>query len=106
VPAFCGLPAPVSVCAPDAVRSYLGDSRGHWEGDTLVVETTNLRRSFLIASDALRLTERFTRRSHDELEYEVTIDDPRTYTRKWKSAWTLHWVPGDIAEQFCETGRN
>jgi hypothetical protein len=51
------------------------------------------------------LTERFSRPSHDVLRYEVTIDDPRTYTRPWKSAWTLRWVPGDIAEYYCETGR-
>ena len=54
---------------------------------------------------ALTLTERFKRVSKDELDYEVTIDDPRTYTRPWKAGWTLRWVPGDIQEQFCETGR-
>jgi hypothetical protein len=53
----------------------------------------------------LTLTERFKRVSKDVLEYEVTIDDPRTYTRPWKAAWTLKWMPGDIEEQFCETGR-
>ena len=56
-------------------------------------------------TEALTLTERFKRVSKDVLEYEVTIDDPRTYTRPWKAAWTLRWVPGDIQEQFCETGR-
>jgi hypothetical protein len=56
-------------------------------------------------TEALKLTERFTRASHDVLDYEVTIDDPRTYTRPWKAAWQLHWVPGDIEEQFCETSR-
>ena len=43
--------------------------------------------------------------SKETLEYEVTIDDPRTYTRPWKAAWTFKWMPGDIQEQFCETGR-
>jgi hypothetical protein len=56
-------------------------------------------------TEALRLTERFSRPSHGKLHYEVEIDDPRTYTRTWKAAWTLDWVPGDIQEQFCETGR-
>ena len=69
--------------APAAVSSWLGDSRGHWDGDTLVVETTNLRSSFLIASDALRLTERFTRVGPNTLHYEITVDDPQTWTRPW-----------------------
>jgi len=98
---------------PDEVTAtFYGLSVGHMEGDTLVAESIGFNTRFWMTNgglphtEALRLTERFTRRSHDVLEYEVTIDDPRTYTRKWKSAWTLHWMPGDIAEQFCETGRN
>jgi len=98
---------------PDEVTAtFYGLSVGHMEVDTLVAESIGFNTRFWMTNgglphtEALRLTERFTRRSHDVLEYEVTIDDPRTYTRKWKSAWTLHWMPGDIAEQFCETGRN
>ena len=49
-------------------------------------------------------TERFSA-PRDVLEYEVTIDDPRTYTRPWTAAWTLRWTPGDIQEEFCETNR-
>jgi hypothetical protein len=97
---------------PDEVTAtFYGLSVGHWEGDTLVAESIGFNTRFWMTNsglphtEALRLTERFTRPSHDVLEYEVTIDDPRTYTRKWKSAWTLKWRPGDIAEQFCETGR-
>ena len=97
---------------PDEVTAtFLGLSVGHMEGDTLVAESIGFNTRFWMTNgglphtEALHLTERFTRRSHDVLEYEVTIDDPRTYTRKWKSAWTLRWVAGDIAEQFCETGR-
>jgi hypothetical protein len=59
----------------------------------------------LAVGKALTLTERFKRVSKEELQYEVTVDDPRTYTRPWKAAWTFKWTPGDIQEQFCETGR-
>jgi hypothetical protein len=69
-----------------AIRSYLGDSRGHWEGDTLVVETTNfldrtgVGMSGTGASDAMKVTERFTRTSDTVLNYSLTVDDPMTWT--------------------------
>jgi hypothetical protein len=69
-----------------AIRSYLGDSRGHWEGDTLVVETTNFLDRTGVgmngtgASDAMKVTERFTRTSDTILDYSVTVDDPMTWT--------------------------
>src|SRR5438128_4884603 len=75
------------------VRSYVGDSRGHWEGTTLVIETTNflsgktgigLNGGGTPTSDALKLTERFTRINANTINYELTIDDPKTYTRPWK----------------------
>ena len=72
------------------IRSYLGDSRGRWEGNTLVVETTNLNDKAGAAgaffSDAARLTERFTRIAQDELSYDLTISDPKT----WTKPWTIH----------------
>jgi hypothetical protein len=95
----------------EVTATFYGLSVGQWEGDTLVVQSTGFNTRFWFSNgglphtEALRLTERFKRPSHDVLEYEVTIDDPRTYTRPWKSAWTLRWVPGDIGEQFCEDGR-
>ncbi len=71
------------------IRQYLGDSRGHWEGDTLVIETTNLTDQTSIGlngnglrhSADMKLVERITRMADDELRYEVSIDDPKTYTR-------------------------
>jgi hypothetical protein len=97
---------------PDEVSAtFYGLAVGKWEGETLVVQSTGFNTRFWFSNgglphtEALRLTERFKRSSHDVLEYEVTIDDPRTYTRPWKSAWTLRWVPGDIPEQYCEDGR-
>jgi hypothetical protein len=97
---------------PDEVTAtFYGLAVGHWEKDTLVAESIGFNTRFWLTNgglphtEGLHLTERFRRPSHDVLEYEVTINDPRTYTRPWKAAWTLHWVPGDISEQFCETGR-
>jgi hypothetical protein len=71
------------------IRQYMGDSRGHWEGETLVVETTNLTDQTSIGlngnglrhSADMKIVERFTRKAPDELQYEIHIDDPKTYTR-------------------------
>ena len=88
------------------VRAYVGDSRGHWEGHTLVVETTNFTDQTTInntpVSDALRLTERFTRVGADTVNYEVTVDDPKTWTRPWKMAFPLKREAGyQIYEYAC-----
>ena len=70
---------------PDGVRQWMGDSRGHWEGDTLVVDTTNFLRetSFRagVTTSDLHLIERFTRVSDGTLLYEVTVEDPNTWAR-------------------------
>jgi hypothetical protein len=85
------------------IRTYMGDPRGHWEGNTLVVETINfLGRKTAIAvngwgtpaSDALRVVERFTRLGPDEMRYEMTVDDPKTYTRPFKVGFPLTQEPG------------
>lgn len=94
---------------PDEVTgTYYGYSTGHWEGDALVVESSGFNDRFWFSNGglphtpALHLTERFSRPDHDTLLYQVTIDDPRAYTRPWSSEWTLTWQEGDIAEKFCE----
>jgi hypothetical protein len=89
---------------PAALRSWNGDSRGRWDGDTLVVETTNLRSSFLIASEALRLTERFTRVGPNTLHYEITVDDPKTWTRPWTLMIPLKRSDQHIYEYACHEG--
>ena len=85
------------------IRSYMGDARGHWEGNTLVVETTNflgnrtgigLNGGGTPTSDALKLTERYTRVGANEMRYEVTIDDPKTYVQPFKVAFPLTQEPG------------
>ncbi len=77
---------------PAAIRQWWGDSRGHWEGDTLVVDVTNFnqKRDYQGARENLHLVERFTRLDANTIEYEVTIEDPTTWTRPWtaKVEWT------------------
>ena len=72
------------------IVTYMGDSRGHWEGNTLVVETTNLKAQpgagGGLFTDAAVLTERFTRISPNDLSYDLTVNDPKT----WTKPWTLH----------------
>jgi hypothetical protein len=81
-----------------AIRSYMGDSRGRWDGQTLVVESTNFNGKTGSlgrngngnpTSEALRLVERFTRRHANTLEYSVTVTDPSTWTRPWTVAFSL-----------------
>jgi hypothetical protein len=93
----------------EVVRTYYGNSVGHWEKDTLVVDSIGFNERFwftaggLPHTEALHLTERFTRTDFNTLKYEVTVDDPRTYTRPWKGGWTVQWVPDqEIQEYFCE----
>ena len=90
------------------LRQWTGDSRGRWEGDTLVVETTGFIRetSFMRggASADLRLTERFTRVSPQILMYEATIDDPATWTRPWKYEVPMQWNPEPLYEYACHEG--
>jgi hypothetical protein len=96
----------------EVVLSYYGNSVGKWEStDTLAVDTIGFNERFwftnggLPHTEALHLTERFTRTDLSTLKYEVTVDDPRTYTRPWTAGFTLNWVPGqDIQEYFCEEG--
>ncbi len=95
--------------ADEVVRTYYGNSVGHWEKDTLVVDSIGFNEKFWFANgglphtEALHLTERFSRLDLNTLKYEVTVDDPRTYTRPWTGGWTIQWVPNEeIQEYFCE----
>ena len=90
------------------LRQWVGDSRGHWEGETLVVETINFLRetSFMRgrSSADLLLVERFTRVSADTLLYEVTVDDPTTWTRPWTYAVPMIRSEEPIYEYACHEG--
>jgi hypothetical protein len=75
-----------------AIRSYMGDARGRWDGDVLVVETTNFKDEIAYRNanaDTLRLVERFKAIGPDAVEWSVTVDDPETWTRPWTFAMTL-----------------
>ncbi len=91
------------------VRQYMGSSVGRWEGDTLVVETTNFTDRLAVGrmahSENLRLTERFTRIDPDMIDYVVTVDDPHTFERAWTYRLTLTTQPGyEVLEYSCHEG--
>jgi hypothetical protein len=93
---------------PGSVGQWLGDSRGHWEGNTLVVETTNFdpRTSFRGSRDTLRLVERYTLRDANYLDYEFTVDDPKTFTTTWTASRPMrrHTEGISIFEYACHEG--
>jgi hypothetical protein len=88
------------------IRLWMGDSRGHWEANTLVVDTTNFsgKYSFRGSDENLHLTERFTRVSQDMLLYEFTVDDPTAFTRPWTAQIPLTRTKGPIFEYACHEG--
>ncbi len=87
------------------IRQWMGSSRGRWEGNTLVVETTNLRdEAFRGASRDLHLVERFTRADAGTLVYEVTLDDPTTWTTPWTFVVHMTQLQGQIYEFACHEG--
>jgi hypothetical protein len=97
--------------ASAGVRQYMGSSVGHFEGNTLVVETTNFTDELSVGrmphSEDLKLTERFTRIDPDMIDYVVTVDDPRTYTAPWTFRLTLTTQPGyEVLEYSCHEGNN
>ena len=91
---------------PTGVRQWFGDSIGHWEGDTLVVETTNLtdQTRYRGSSKDLKVTERFTRVSDKTIEYRATMDDPSTWAKPWSFELAFNSVPGPIYEYACHEG--
>jgi hypothetical protein len=93
---------------PDPNPTYLGDSVGHWEGDTLVVDVVGFNdRTWLDQeghphSEQLHVTERYTRTDLDTLQYSVTIEDPVAYTKPWTTSFWIPWVPGaELLEYVC-----
>jgi hypothetical protein len=88
------------------VRGWLGDSRGHWDGNTLVVDTTNFISEYSFrGSDAnVHLTERFTRVSPDVIQYEFTVDDPTAFTKPWTARIPLNKAADRVYEYACHEG--
>jgi hypothetical protein len=94
--------------AKDPNPTYLGDSVGHWEGDTLVVDVVGFNdRTWLDQeghphSEQLHVVERYTRTDEYTLHYQATIEDPVMYTRPWTTSFTIPWAPGfELFEYVC-----
>ena len=104
---------PIDSKAPRLGRNihlYMGDPRGRWDGNTLVVDSTNFTDRIGVGggtapSASLHLVERFTRTAPDTIHYEFTVDDPETFTAKWTAALDLNMKPGyEIYEYACHEG--
>jgi hypothetical protein len=91
---------------PKTVRKWMGDSVGRWEGDTLVIDTTNFTDKTPLrgSDDAMHLIERFTLDSADVIHYEFTVDDPSAFTAPWSAAIPLKRSDGPIYEYACHEG--
>ena len=91
---------------PRSVRQWNGDSRGHWQGTTLVVDTTNFspKSNFMGSAENLHLIERFTRVAPDTINYEITLDDPTTWTKPWTAVIRLKQTSEAIYEFACHEG--
>jgi hypothetical protein len=96
-----GRPAP-----PARVRQWMGVSRGRWEGETLVVETTNFsgRNPLRGSSEHMRVTERLTRVADDRILYRFTVEDPSTWTKPWTAEMPMQKTTGPIFEHACHEG--
>jgi hypothetical protein len=88
------------------MRQWIGASRGHWEGDTLVVETTNFngKNPFHGSSENLRVIERFTRVADNAIQYRFTVEDPSTWPRPWTAELPMKATVGPIFEHACHEG--
>ena len=93
---------------PEKIRRLTGDSRGRWEGDTLVVETTNFtsKTRFRGSSAALRVVERFTRVDAETVRYEFTVDDPTYWTSPWSAEIPMVKTEGPMFEYACHEGNH
>ena len=88
------------------IRGYMGDSRGQWEGDTLVIDTTNFigKNNFYGADEDLHLTERLTRTGPDTILYEFTVDDPTAFTKPWSGELSMRKSEEGVVEYACHEG--
>jgi hypothetical protein len=100
------VPVDGSAHPPAAVRRWQGDSRGRWDGSSLVVDTTNFtdKTNFRGSGERLHLTERFTRVDAKTLLYEFTVDDPETFTRPWSAALPMTKTTDRVFEYACHEG--
>ena len=92
----------------DGVRQWSGDSRGHWEGETLVVETSNFndQRGWRGSTTNMKLVERYTRVDADTLDYEFTVIDPETWTSSWTASIPMRRSLNPMYEYACHEGNH
>ena len=88
------------------VRSYMGESRGRWEGDTLVVETRNFngKAPYRGAGANLRVIERYTRAAPDKVDFKITFEDDTHWTQPWTAAYSMRPAEGELYEYACHEG--
>jgi len=100
------IPTDGSPHLPSNIRQWMGDPRGHWEGNTLVVDTTNFtgKTTFRGSDESLHLVERFTRAGPDMILYEFTVDDPASFTRTWTAQVPMIKTDGPLVEYACHEG--
>jgi hypothetical protein len=100
------IPTDGSPHLPSNIRLWTGDSRGHWEGNTLVVDTTNFtgKTNFRGSGENLHLVERFTRAGPDMIRYEFTVEDPASFTRPWTAQVPMMKMDGPLVEYACHEG--
>ena len=91
---------------PQAIKSWMGDSVGRWDGDSLVIETTNLRNPYRGGSESMKVTERLTRVGPNEIVYKFTIDDPTTWATPWGGESKFTATEGPIYEYACHEGNH
>lgn len=91
---------------PAGVRQWMGDSIGHWEGDTLVIETTNFRKEqvFRGAAENLKVTERFTRVGPNQIAYRFSVEDPTSFTQPWSGELAFNASKERMYEYACHEG--
>jgi hypothetical protein len=91
---------------PQEIRQWMGSARGHWDGDTLVVETTNFngKNPLRGSSENVRFVERFTRVDENTIRYQFTVDDPDTWSRPWTAEMPIRKTTGPIFEHACHEG--
>jgi len=91
---------------PKSIHQWMGDPRGHWEGDTLVVETTNFtdKTRFRGSDENLRIVERFRRVDANTIDYQFTMDDPTAFTRPWSASIPMTRSDGPLFEYACSEG--
>jgi hypothetical protein len=100
------LPISTKPHAPPSIRGYMGDPRAHWEGGTLVIDTTNFshQHEFWGSNEGLHLKERLTRTGPEEILYQFTVEDPATFTRPWSAELPMRRTTEGLFDYECHEG--